>query len=235
MLSSLFWKKYFKEYDLLNILLPYQEVLNLFIKNLDVKSGEKILDAGSGTGNLSIKLEGVGAKVTAVDLSPEGLEIHKCKSTKTELVQHDLSHPLPFQNNYFDKICSNNTIYTLSRDGQKLVLGEFFRVIKSGGTLVISNPRRGFSPVKIYLTHIKLSIRKNGLLQTVLSVIGLLIPTLKIFYYNVLIKRENRLGNYSFFDKCEQKEMLEMAGFVSISNDIETYAKQAIMNTAKKP
>jgi len=56
MLDSKFWKRYFKVYDVLNLLIPYQELLNTICDELDIKPGEKILEAGCGTGNLALKI-----------------------------------------------------------------------------------------------------------------------------------------------------------------------------------
>lgn len=53
MLNHKFWKKYFKDYDILNIVIPYQELLKTICEELDIKKGEKILEAGSGTGNFT--------------------------------------------------------------------------------------------------------------------------------------------------------------------------------------
>lgn len=60
MLDSQFWAKYFKVYDTLNQLIPYQDLLDLFLKKLELlSSGDKnILDVGSGTGNLCISEKG---------------------------------------------------------------------------------------------------------------------------------------------------------------------------------
>lgn len=55
MLDTNFWKKYFRDYDVLNVLIPYQELKNEIIKNLEIKNGDKVLDLGSGTGNIAIE------------------------------------------------------------------------------------------------------------------------------------------------------------------------------------
>lgn len=49
--SSLFWDIYAKLYDTLNLLHPYQDFHAQALEALDVKGGERILDAGCGTGN----------------------------------------------------------------------------------------------------------------------------------------------------------------------------------------
>lgn len=234
MLTTEFWKKYFEVYDLLNILEPYQDVLEKMIEKASVKYGDKILDAGSGTGNLAIKLEHLGASVIALDSSIEGLEIHKRKVPNAQIIHGDLTQPLPFSNDFFDKICSNNTIYTLPKETHKFVFKEFFRILKPGGVIVVSNPRVGFSPMAIYLDHLKYSFKNNGFFKTLFLMTELLLPTVKIFYYNVLIKSENKTGSYTFFNFEEQAKILKSSGFVEVSRDLSCYAGQAIMNSAVK-
>ena len=60
-----YWNSFEKDY-----LTPY----------IKESEGKKTLDAGAGTGRLSLKLLKAGADVTALDLSPEMLTILKRKS-----------------------------------------------------------------------------------------------------------------------------------------------------------
>lgn len=234
MLTKTFWKKYFKEYDLLNLLLPYQETLKLIAVRLKVQRGDKILDAGSGTGNLSLLLEKLGADVVGLDSSSAGLDIHKQKSMTAKLLEHDLTKPLPFANGYFDKICSNNTLYTIPPILRRKVISELHRILRGGGLLVVSNLQVSFSPLRIYKSHLLESSRTKGILKTLMTACRLLAPTIKIFYYNQLIKRENISGEYAFFRAGEQKELLLNAGFKTVSDDEITYAGQAVLNVAIK-
>jgi len=39
MLDSKFWRNYFKVYDVLNLLIPYQELLETICEKLDIKLG----------------------------------------------------------------------------------------------------------------------------------------------------------------------------------------------------
>jgi len=44
MLDTNFWHKYFQVYDVLNLAIPYQELLNSICDELDIKKGERILE-----------------------------------------------------------------------------------------------------------------------------------------------------------------------------------------------
>ena len=62
----------------------------------------------------------------------------------------------------------------------------------------------------------------------------MIIPTIKILYYNQLIKKESEKGSYHFFNFNEQKELLEKVGFINISETKLIYADQSVINVASK-
>lgn len=234
MLDQRFWKKYFEVYDCLNLLIPYQELIKTIIDNLDIKEGDLILDLGSGTGNIAVQVEKLGAKVVGIDSSEEGVRVHKNKLPNSEVMVGDITQRLPFENNYFDKIYSNNVIYTIPKEKRNFLFSELYRVLKPGGIVVVSNVMEGFKPITIYLNHLKRQIKLDGLFYTFLKVIKLIVPTLKMFYYNFKIKRENRLGEYSFLQDGEQLKLLTEAGFDNISKEMDVYANQALLASATK-
>ena len=233
-LAPEFWAKYFKIYDILNIIPPYVDLLNKIITILNPQKGEKILDAGAGTGNLAILIEKKGAKVIALDFSQEALDIYKSKYPEATTCLHDLTKPLPFEDNSFDKIVSNNVIYNIPREKRLEVIMELKRVLKPGGLIVISNIHKNFSPFKIYLTSIKENIKKEGLVKTIYLIIKLIIPTIKMFYYNSKIQKVHQFNRKNLFDFEEQKELFKKAGFKHISETEFVYANQAILNYAIK-
>lgn len=234
MLNTKFWKKYFEVYDLLNVLEPYQTLLADIREPLGELKGMKVLDAGAGTGNLAVLLSREGAEVIALDFSEEGLGKYLEKFPSGKTLLHDLTEPLPFDSETFDAVVSNNTIYTLPRESRSYVFKEFYRVLKRGGKIVVSNVHTGFKPVKIYFSHIGWSLKHKGFLKTIGEVLRLFVPTIKIFYYNSLIIREHKGKNFAFMDKNEQKELLEATFFKEVSENKPTYAKQAILNYAIK-
>jgi ubiquinone/menaquinone biosynthesis C-methylase UbiE len=235
MLDSKFWEKYFKVYDVLNDLIPYQELMEDLVSNLDVKRQDLILDAGSGTGNLSMRIEKMGGSVVALDFSEEGQKRHRQKNPeRTKFLLADLTKPLPFPDNHFDKIASNNTLYTIPKEKREQVVQEFYRVLKPGGKVVISNPTKNFKPVAIYFDHIKKDIKRNGIVSAVFKIFKFISPTGRMFFYNNKIKKEDRTGDYDFFTISEKKEILKKAGFVKISENISVYSNQGVLNYAYK-
>jgi ubiquinone/menaquinone biosynthesis C-methylase UbiE len=233
MLDSKFWARYFKVYDVLNLLIPYQELLETICNELEIKPGEKILEAGCGTGNLALKIKERRAEVVGLDNCKEALDIYQKKDPTAKIVLADLREKLPFPDNYFDKIASNNTLYIIPKEKQLDTLKELYRILKPNGKIVIVNPKKGGQPIKIYLTGIKQSFKKNGWLKTIKDIISMIIPTIKMLYYNQLIKKESEKGSYHFFEFNEQKELLEKAEFKNISTRL-VYADQNILTVGFK-
>lgn len=95
----------------------------------------KILDAGCGTGLLAKKLEEFG-EVTAVDNSPEAIKFAKKRGVPARLSS---VNKLPFGDNAFDLVVSVDVIYHRAVDDRR-ALGEFFRVLRPGGFLVLRVP-----------------------------------------------------------------------------------------------
>jgi len=234
MLDSNFWANYFKVYDVLNLLIPYQELLETICDELEIKPGEKILEAGCGTGNLALKIKERGAKVVGLDNCQEALDIYRKKDPTAELVLADLAKKLPFPDNYFDKIASNNTLYAVPREKRDQLMKESLRILKPGGKIVLANMREGWKPTNVYIDHIKKDIKIFGLLVVFLKVIKNIIPTIKMFYYNNKALKADKVGTFSFFKFDEQGSLLIKNGFKNVSKNIYVYSGQAILNSAKK-
>jgi len=226
-----FWKKYFSVYDYLNLLPTYKQLINDICANADIKNGDVVLEAGCGTGNLAILLKQKGARVVCLDNCKEALEICQAKDRALEVIQADLTSNIPFPDNYFDKVVSNNTLYAISKNKQLPVLKEMHRVLKPNGKIVIANLRQGWKPAKIYLRGIREIYRQKGLLKTILTVLQMIRPTVMIFYYNLLIGRES---DFHFLNTAEQKKLLQQVGLIPHNETVMVYADQSILDVATK-
>lgn len=97
-----------------------------------------ILDVGCGTGVLSFLLAEMGHTVQGIDLS-EGMlnKAQEKAASKSIQVQFSIedAEKLPYADNSFDVVVNRHLLWTLP-DPDK-ALGEWFRVLKPGGTVVI--------------------------------------------------------------------------------------------------
>ncbi|MEK7664836.1 MAG: class I SAM-dependent methyltransferase [Patescibacteria group bacterium] len=79
MLDQKFWEEYFKVYDVLNIVVPYQELMTALENEFDLSHDDIVLDVGSGTGNLMIKINGKCKRAIGLDFSEAGINIKNGK------------------------------------------------------------------------------------------------------------------------------------------------------------
>lgn len=92
-----------------------------------------LLDFPAGSGSLAWRLQSEGFEVTAADVVPEAF-----KNPEIEIVQGDLNGIFPFESNRFDYACFVEGPEHVENVFQ--CLREFARILKPGGTLVVSLP-----------------------------------------------------------------------------------------------
>jgi demethylmenaquinone methyltransferase/2-methoxy-6-polyprenyl-1,4-benzoquinol methylase len=103
-------------------------------KAVNAKSGEQILDIAAGTGTSSMAFLSEGVRVVAADFSKGMLEVGKRKYPQLEFVFAD-AMKLPFKDQEFDVVTISFGLRNV--ENHKVALGEFLRVLKPGGRLVI--------------------------------------------------------------------------------------------------
>jgi len=120
-----------------------KEVIKLenFVENLDLKEGEKVLDAGCGNGRLApfikkkIKEKG---KIIGIDFSEKMINRGKKNGNlkKVSYIQTDI-HYLPFKKNSFDSVICLAIFPHLNDKNKALV--DIYNVLKPGGKLFIAH------------------------------------------------------------------------------------------------
>ncbi|NTV05647.1 MAG: bifunctional demethylmenaquinone methyltransferase/2-methoxy-6-polyprenyl-1,4-benzoquinol methylase UbiE [Chlorobiaceae bacterium] len=149
-------------YDFLNHLLSLgidnywrAKATNRAKKLLEKNSAPRILDVATGTGDLANSMAKIaGAKVTALDLSPEMLVLARKKYPQINFIE-GYAEKLPFENASFDIVSAGFGV----RNFENLNEGmrEFHRILKPGGHALIIEPmipRNGVMK-KLYLIYFK--------------------------------------------------------------------------------
>ncbi len=99
---------------------------------LDAKAGERILDVGCGSGQLTSEVAQCGAEVTGIDASPEMIATARKNFPRMRFEVADAT-ALPFANE-FDAVLSNAALHWI-RD-QSAAIASIARALKPGGRFV---------------------------------------------------------------------------------------------------
>lgn len=156
MFKDIFWNFYSFCYDSLLKLNPYREMLLSVAGGMDLKSGEKILNAGCGTGNLEMLIASNNPQTTisAIDFSESMLKRARDKCNKFSNITFqkiNLNNSLPFSDKEFDKIVSVNVLYALANPEK--IIREFARILNRNGVLILVTPKKGCSAPLILKAH----------------------------------------------------------------------------------
>ena len=120
------------------------EESNQIPKMLNLGSDSFALEIGCGSGGYALFLaEKVGCRIVGLDINAPGvhnanqLAVARSLASKVRFEQCDASKKLPFDDNTFDAVFSNDVLCHLP--GRPAVLSEIFRVLKPGGRMLFSD------------------------------------------------------------------------------------------------
>jgi ubiquinone/menaquinone biosynthesis C-methylase UbiE len=108
-----------------------------------IQPGERILDVGCGTGDLTMtakRLAGTGGTVIGIDASPEMIEVAQRKATRAHVeieYRVALIEAIPFPDASFDVVLSSMMMHHLPDHLKQAGLAEIRRVLKPNGRVVI--------------------------------------------------------------------------------------------------
>jgi len=115
------------------------------LANSGVKPGDVVLDIGGASTIFSFLLASMGCEVHVIDndWGNHGI-IYNSKYVSREMewnmssFRKDISKPLPFRDNYFDKIFSICVLEHLPPEVRRFVMKEISRVLKPGGIVGVT-------------------------------------------------------------------------------------------------
>jgi len=221
--DDLFWKIYSKIYDSILDLIPYKQLLHEIYSSLEIQPGRKYLDAGCGTGNLTFEIKKHNVEIIGMDYSENMLNKAREKHKNIPFYFGDLNKRLEYNDDSFDGIVSNNVLAYVK--DLNFTIGEFYRILKPNGKLVLATLRKGFSPLKIYLNHVS----AEGFLNS----FRILLPIMLVGLCNMIILQRAGRGVYHLLTYRELEEILKNYNFTDFQIK-NAYANQDLLVIAKK-
>jgi len=123
----------------------YELMYSILIKEKVVSPGKTCLEAGSGTGRLSLKLGEDGVKPVLLDISKKAIEFSKKlahrKNVEADFVVGSVLS-LPFRSSCLDVVWSGGVLEHFTPKKQELIIRESLRVLKTKGKLITIVPDR---------------------------------------------------------------------------------------------
>jgi SAM-dependent methyltransferase len=118
--------------------------LRHFMALLSLNQSSAVLEIGSGSGGPALFLaEAIGCQVTGLDINEFGInnsnELARERNldSRARFQLADASQPLPFKQNTFDAIISNDAMCHVPK--RLAVLKEWYRVLKPGGRMLFTD------------------------------------------------------------------------------------------------
>ena len=116
-----------------------EQHLAILAKHLDFENS-RILDIGSGGGELSLALSHKGAKVTGIECSRDQMKRAIPHQGKDCNFMFSVGENLPFRDSWFDATVFFNSIHHIPEDSMETAISEAISVTKSGGIVYVAEP-----------------------------------------------------------------------------------------------
>jgi ubiquinone/menaquinone biosynthesis C-methylase UbiE len=123
-----------------------------------IKPGDKVLDVGCGTGNLTLTAKtvaGASGSVYGIDPSPEMIDVARKKARRigSEAVfDIGVVEKIAFPEATFDVVISRLVIHHLPGDLKRQGFAEIFRVLKPGGLFLLADFNPPANPILNHVT-----------------------------------------------------------------------------------
>jgi putative AdoMet-dependent methyltransferase len=137
----------------------YRDVLSWVVREARIDSSSRVLELGSGTGNLSVLIHQCG-ELVCVDLSEEMETIARSKLghiANRRFIKADILEAFGYERAPFDSIISTYAVHHLTDDEKRLLFAKVFGSLVPGGQavfcdLMVRHQEEKISKIQEYLT-----------------------------------------------------------------------------------
>jgi putative AdoMet-dependent methyltransferase len=137
----------------------YQDVLAWVIKEARIHSSSRVLELGSGTGNLTCLISRCG-ELVCVDLSEQMEIIARSKLlhiSSPRFIQADILEVFDYESAPFDSIISTYAVHHLTENEKRSLFGKIFTGLVPGGRavfgdLMVQNQQEKSAIIREYLS-----------------------------------------------------------------------------------
>ena len=121
----------------------YDEVLDRVVEIANITPGKRVLDIGTGTGNLALRCLARGAMVIGLDPSERMLsEAREKVGTNSKVEFRQVDEPflrIPYPDDFFDAVISTYAYHHLPHRLKPASVREMVRVLRAGGLWVLGD------------------------------------------------------------------------------------------------
>jgi ubiquinone/menaquinone biosynthesis C-methylase UbiE len=114
------------------------------VDTVAARAPDRIVDIGCGTGTLAIQLARAAPQASVIGIDPDQSILKRARekarkaSAHVELL-HGRAEQLPLEDGSADCVTTTLMLHHLAPDHKRRALGEMFRVLSSGGLLVVAD------------------------------------------------------------------------------------------------
>jgi ubiquinone/menaquinone biosynthesis C-methylase UbiE len=129
----------------------------MVIEMATIKPGDKVLDVGCGSGNLTLTAKsyvGKSGSAFGIDAASEMIDVAKKKASRFRqdaVFEVGLIEQIPYLDATFDVVISRLVIHHLPADLKRRGFAEIFRVLKPGGLVFVADFKPPTNPILAYI------------------------------------------------------------------------------------
>jgi ubiquinone/menaquinone biosynthesis C-methylase UbiE len=173
-------------YDPLNWLIGAEKLHRILIEQADLRAGQRVLEIGCGTGNVTILAKRLhpDAEIAGLDPDPRALARARRKAQRAGVDIRwieGFADKLPHEDRSIDRVLSSLMLHHLTTDAKCAALREIARVLRPGGSLHVldfGGSRAGSDGLLARLLHDRGHLEDNlqGRIPTLMRKAGLAEP-----------------------------------------------------------